>query len=35
MAFDGRHALAILDRIGNDNRKGEFYLTDAVASRAT
>jgi bifunctional UDP-N-acetylglucosamine pyrophosphorylase/glucosamine-1-phosphate N-acetyltransferase len=31
MAFGGRHALAILDRIGNHNRKGEFYLTDAVA----
>ena len=31
MAFDGKHALPILDRIGNDNRKGEFYLTDAVA----
>ena len=31
MAFDGRHALAILRRIGNDNRKGEFYLTDAIA----
>ena len=26
-----RTALAILERIGNDNRKGEFYLTDAVA----
>jgi bifunctional UDP-N-acetylglucosamine pyrophosphorylase/glucosamine-1-phosphate N-acetyltransferase len=31
MALSGRHALAILDRIGDDNRKGEFYLTDAVA----
>ena len=31
MAFAGEHALAILERIGNDNRKGEFYLTDAVA----
>ena len=31
MAFAGKTALAILDRIGNDNRKGEFYLTDAVA----
>jgi bifunctional UDP-N-acetylglucosamine pyrophosphorylase/glucosamine-1-phosphate N-acetyltransferase len=30
MAFDGRVALKILDRIGNANRKGEFYLTDAV-----
>src|SRR5205085_3164255 len=31
MAFAGVTALAILDRIGNDNRKGEFYLTDAIA----
>ena len=31
MAFAGKTALAILDKIGNDNRKGEFYLTDAVA----
>ena len=31
MAFAGETALAILERIGNDNRKGEFYLTDAVA----
>jgi bifunctional UDP-N-acetylglucosamine pyrophosphorylase / glucosamine-1-phosphate N-acetyltransferase len=31
MAFAGASALAILDRIGNDNRKGEFYLTDAIA----
>src|SRR5207302_4116535 len=30
-AFSGASALAILERIGNDNRKGEFYLTDAVA----
>jgi bifunctional UDP-N-acetylglucosamine pyrophosphorylase / glucosamine-1-phosphate N-acetyltransferase len=31
MALDGRRALAILERIGNDNAQGEFYLTDAVA----
>jgi bifunctional UDP-N-acetylglucosamine pyrophosphorylase/glucosamine-1-phosphate N-acetyltransferase len=31
MAFSGAAALTILDAIGNDNRKGEFYLTDAVA----
>jgi bifunctional UDP-N-acetylglucosamine pyrophosphorylase/glucosamine-1-phosphate N-acetyltransferase len=31
MAFAGASALAVLERIGNDNRKGEFYLTDAVA----
>ncbi len=30
MALAGTHALPILERIGNDNRKGEFYLTDAV-----
>lgn len=30
MAFSGRHALAILDRIDDDNAKREFYLTDAV-----
>jgi bifunctional UDP-N-acetylglucosamine pyrophosphorylase/glucosamine-1-phosphate N-acetyltransferase len=30
MAFDGKVALKILQRIGNANRKGEFYLTDAV-----
>jgi bifunctional UDP-N-acetylglucosamine pyrophosphorylase / glucosamine-1-phosphate N-acetyltransferase len=30
MALSGAHALAILQRIGNDNRKREFYLTDAV-----
>ncbi len=31
MAFAGSSALAILERIGNENRKGEYYLTDAVA----
>ena len=30
MAFAGDSALAILERIGDRNRKGEFYLTDAV-----
>ena len=30
MAFAGKTALAILERIGDQNRKGEFYLTDAV-----
>jgi bifunctional UDP-N-acetylglucosamine pyrophosphorylase / glucosamine-1-phosphate N-acetyltransferase len=30
MAFDGAVALKILERIGNANSKGEFYLTDAV-----
>jgi bifunctional UDP-N-acetylglucosamine pyrophosphorylase/glucosamine-1-phosphate N-acetyltransferase len=31
MAFDGTKALAILERIGNANSKGEYYLVDAVA----
>lgn len=30
MAFAGSTALKILDRIGNGNSKGEYYLTDAV-----
>jgi bifunctional UDP-N-acetylglucosamine pyrophosphorylase/glucosamine-1-phosphate N-acetyltransferase len=30
MAIAGAHALTILDRIGNANRKHEYYLTDAV-----
>jgi len=31
MAFDGKRALEILDRIGNANSKREYYLVDAVA----
>jgi bifunctional UDP-N-acetylglucosamine pyrophosphorylase/glucosamine-1-phosphate N-acetyltransferase len=31
MALDGRHALALLDAIGNANSQKEFYLTDIVA----
>jgi bifunctional UDP-N-acetylglucosamine pyrophosphorylase / glucosamine-1-phosphate N-acetyltransferase len=31
MAFDGRRALGILEKIGNANSKREYYLTDAVA----
>jgi bifunctional UDP-N-acetylglucosamine pyrophosphorylase/glucosamine-1-phosphate N-acetyltransferase len=31
MAFDGRRALEILEKIGNANAKGEYYLGDAVA----
>jgi bifunctional UDP-N-acetylglucosamine pyrophosphorylase / glucosamine-1-phosphate N-acetyltransferase len=31
MALAGKHALDILERIGNANAKGEYYLTDAVA----
>jgi bifunctional UDP-N-acetylglucosamine pyrophosphorylase/glucosamine-1-phosphate N-acetyltransferase len=30
MAFSGKHALAILDRIGDANANREFYLTDAI-----
>jgi bifunctional UDP-N-acetylglucosamine pyrophosphorylase/glucosamine-1-phosphate N-acetyltransferase len=30
MAVDGRHLFALVDRIGNDNAAGEFYLTDIV-----
>ncbi|OCP16994.1 bifunctional UDP-N-acetylglucosamine diphosphorylase/glucosamine-1-phosphate N-acetyltransferase GlmU [Ensifer sp. LC163] len=30
MAIDGRKALDLLDRIGNANVKGEYYLTDLV-----
>ena len=31
MAFDGRRALEIIEKIGNANSKGEYYLTDVVA----
>jgi bifunctional UDP-N-acetylglucosamine pyrophosphorylase/glucosamine-1-phosphate N-acetyltransferase len=31
MALAGDKALAILERIGKENAKGEYYLTDAVA----
>lgn len=31
MAIAGDKALGLLDAIGNDNAKGEFYLTDIVA----
>src|SRR5439155_1043519 len=31
MAIDGRKALEILEKIGNTNSKGEYYLVDAVA----
>lgn len=30
MAIDGRHALKLLDQVGNSNAKGEYYLTDVV-----
>jgi bifunctional UDP-N-acetylglucosamine pyrophosphorylase/glucosamine-1-phosphate N-acetyltransferase len=35
MAFAGSTAMAIIKKIGNDNRKREFYLTDAVAIART
>jgi bifunctional UDP-N-acetylglucosamine pyrophosphorylase/glucosamine-1-phosphate N-acetyltransferase len=31
MAFDGRRALQIIEKIGNANSKAEYYLVDAVA----
>jgi bifunctional UDP-N-acetylglucosamine pyrophosphorylase/glucosamine-1-phosphate N-acetyltransferase len=31
MAFDGVRLFGLVDRIGSDNAKGEFYLTDMVA----
>jgi bifunctional UDP-N-acetylglucosamine pyrophosphorylase/glucosamine-1-phosphate N-acetyltransferase len=31
MAFDGRRALQIIEKIGNANSKSEYYLVDAVA----
>ncbi|MEQ1944583.1 bifunctional UDP-N-acetylglucosamine diphosphorylase/glucosamine-1-phosphate N-acetyltransferase GlmU [Mesorhizobium sp. VNQ89] len=30
MAISGRHALSLLERVGNNNAKGEYYLTDIV-----
>ena len=33
MALRGDVALSILERIGKENAKGEYYLTDAVAAR--
>lgn len=31
MAFNGKYLFKILEKIGNQNAAGEFYLTDAVA----
>jgi bifunctional UDP-N-acetylglucosamine pyrophosphorylase / glucosamine-1-phosphate N-acetyltransferase len=31
MAVCGKHALSLLDAVGNKNSKGEYYLTDIVA----
>ncbi|WP_421983143.1 bifunctional UDP-N-acetylglucosamine diphosphorylase/glucosamine-1-phosphate N-acetyltransferase GlmU [Roseibium sp.] len=30
MGFAGKHALSLMEEIGNSNVKGEYYLTDAV-----
>lgn len=30
MAFDGAHALSLMESVGADNAKGEYYLTDVV-----
>lgn len=31
MAVDGRRLFPLLERVGNDNARGEYYLTDIVA----
>ena len=31
MAFDGKYLFEILNKIGNENAAGEYYLTDAIA----
>ncbi len=31
MAADGKRLFALLDEVGNDNAKGEYYLTDIIA----
>lgn len=35
MAISGEHALSLLDAVGNDNAKGEYYLTDIVGLAAS
>jgi len=35
MAVCGRHALSLLDAVGNANAKGEYYLTDIVEIAAS
>lgn len=35
MAFDGARLWGLLDRVGNDNAKGEYYLTDVVGLART
>ncbi len=30
MALSGRHAIRLVESVGNDNAKGEFYLTEVV-----
>ena len=34
LAFDAEFLVEALPRIGNDNAKGEYYLTDTVGSPA-
>ena len=34
MAIAGKHALGLLDAVGNENAKGEYYLTDIVGIAA-
>ncbi|TVR10544.1 MAG: bifunctional UDP-N-acetylglucosamine diphosphorylase/glucosamine-1-phosphate N-acetyltransferase GlmU [Salinarimonadaceae bacterium] len=34
MAFAGAHALSLMVSVGNENAKGEYYLTDAVGIAA-
>lgn len=34
MAFSGAHALALIESVGNENAKGEYYLTDVVGLAA-
>ncbi len=31
MAVDGKHLVSLLDAVGDDNAKGEYYLTDIVS----
>lgn len=34
MAFSGAHALSLIESVGNENAKGEYYLTDVVGLAA-
>lgn len=35
MAISGKHAISLMEKIGNRNAKGEFYLTDIVEVAVT